>query len=281
VRLGCSTISLRTSVLDDACGLIAAAGFTVVDLGAVPTWCDHVNLLNGSPEQLERIRTTVERHAFRVAGIQAVPRIPDATDDLAELRRRHEVALDAAIATGSMLLVDPGTGIDCGRAAGLSRFARTIEMIAELARDRGVGLAIEAPNHGTLASTLDETLSLLELIDMPDLGIDLDTFHVFNCGSAAEDVVTALGDRIVHVACRDGRGDGTNHTPGDGDFDFGDFFSQLARIDYSGDVTLELIPDHEQSPAERSAHVVRARDWVEPMLNSSGLVPRTGTPDME
>jgi sugar phosphate isomerase/epimerase len=99
--------------------------------------------------------------------IQAVPRVPNARDDLAELRRRHVVA-SAAAGGEAALLADSATGIDCGRAAGLSRFTRTIEMIAELARDRGVGPAIEAPNHGTLASTLDETLSLLELVDMTD-----------------------------------------------------------------------------------------------------------------
>ena len=41
-RLGCSTISLRHLVLDEALAQITGLGFETIDLGALPGVCDHL-----------------------------------------------------------------------------------------------------------------------------------------------------------------------------------------------------------------------------------------------
>jgi sugar phosphate isomerase/epimerase len=273
VRLGCSSVTFAPQSAEDSLRRIADLGFTVVDLGAVPRWCDHVQLADPPRGQIQRLESLVGQYRFEVAGLQSVPWYPDSIDDAEELRRRYTVAADVAQAIGARgWLVDPGLGDDADRTRGLDRFKRTITMAAELAEIRGLRLGVEAPNYGTLAETLPQTLELIESADLPHLGIDLDTSHVLNCGSSTAEVLDAIGDRIIHVALRDGYRDGVSCTPGEGDFDFAEFFQLLARTSYVGDATIELIPSSAGASADdRADAAVRARNYLEPLLILPGM----------
>ena len=275
MRIGCSTITFGPQTTEEALQRIADLGFAVIDVAAVPQFFEHVQLIDPPAGEVERVAKLVRGHGFDVAGLQSVPWIPDAIDDLDELRRRYTVAADVAEAVGARAWVvdanNPGSGDEAGRAKGLDRFKRTISMAAELAEDRGLTLGIEAPHRGTLAQTLPEVVALLEASDLPQLGIDLDTSHVLNSGSSAAEFLDVIGDRIVHVALRDGKLGGAFCTPGDGDFDFGEFFRLLAECPYDGDVTLELEPvQHDATADDRAREARRARDYLQPLLSEAG-----------
>lgn len=275
VRIGCSTITFSSRPVEEALQRIADLGFDVIDLAAVPSFIDHVQLIDPPAGHADRLAALVDRHGFEVAALQSVPWLPDALDHPAELRRRYTVAADVAQAVGARAwIVDAGKahqGADeSARAAGLDRFTRTITMAAELAEARGLRLGVEAPHIGTLAQTLPETLELLDVADLPRLGVDLDTSHLLSSGAATADVLDALGPRVVHVALRDGRRDGPFCTPGDGDFDFGEFFRLLDGTGYTGDATLELEPARPDASAEdRATEAERARRYLAPLLTTA------------
>jgi sugar phosphate isomerase/epimerase len=269
MRLGCSTITFGPQPLEEALARIADLDFTVIDLAAVRGVFDHVRLDSGADE-VTRVGRLVSRYGFEVAGLQTVPWVPDAIDDYAELHRRYTVAADIAQMVGARAWVvdanrsDPG---ESGRATALDRFKRTITMAAELAWERGLRLGIEAPHRGTLAETISDAVALLDLADLPQLGIDFDTSHALNASASTVAALDALGPRIIHVAIRDARRGGGFCTPGDGDFDFAEFFRLLPATGYVGDVTLELEPaEPTVSADERAREAVRARDHVLPLL---------------
>lgn len=274
MQLGCSTITFGPQSIDEALSRIADLEFCIVDLAAVPGVFDHVRLVNPPPGQIERIADLVDGYGVAVASLQSVPWAPDSIDDPLELCRRYKIAADVAQAVGARCwIVDanrPDGAGEAGRAAGVERFKWSINMAAELAEARGLKLGVEAPHRWTLAETLPEVLELLEAVDVPQLGIDLDTSHVLNSGATATEVVNLIGHRVIHVALRDAvRDDGRFCTPGDGDFAFDEFFHALSECGYTGDVTLELEPAHvEASAEERVNEARRARAFVEPLISS-------------
>lgn len=271
MRIGCSTITFGPQSTEEALERIAELGFTVIDVAAVPSVFEHVQLISPPPGEVERVARLVHSYGFEVAGLQSVPCLPDAIDDQDELRRRYRIAADVAYAVGARAwIVDanrPDTNDSTGRTRGMDRFKRTIAMAAELAEERGLLLGVEAPHGGTLAETLPQVLELLEASDIPQLGIDLDTSHVLNVGASTADVLDAVGDRIVHVALRDGENGGRFCTPGDGDFDFAELFSLLMAIGYNGDAILELEPVAPDASVDIRAHeAARARDYLVPLM---------------
>jgi sugar phosphate isomerase/epimerase len=276
MRIGCSTITFGSQSLDEALERIADLGFTVIDVSAIPGVFDHVQLINPPAGEIEHAAKLVRAHGFIVAGLQSVPWHPDALDDPSELRRRYTVAADIAQAVGARAwIVDanrPEPGGPAGRAKGLERFKRTIAMAAELASERGLCLAVEAPHRGTLAENLSQVLELLEVSDIPELGIDVDTSHVLKAGAPTAEVLEAIGHRIVHVALRDGQQDGADLTPGDGDFDFAEFFALLSDTGYDGDATLELEPALANATADDCAReAVRARNYLRQLSAADGI----------
>jgi sugar phosphate isomerase/epimerase len=273
MRIGCSTICFGPQTTEEALRRIAELGFTVVDVAAVPRFFEHVNLVDPPAGEVDRVAKLVHDHGFEVAGLQSVPWVPDALDDPDELRRRYTVAADAAVAVGARAwVVDAGSQAGIAeRREGFDRFRRTIAMAAGLAEERGLRLAIEAPHKGTLAETLPQVLELLDVSGVPGLGIDLDTSHVLNSGSSTKEMLDALGGRIAHVALRDGHRGAGFCTPGDGEFDFAEFFDLLAATGYTGDATLELEPAREASADDRARDVARARTFLQPLVARAGL----------
>ncbi|WP_084469783.1 sugar phosphate isomerase/epimerase family protein [Jiangella gansuensis] len=278
MRIGCSTITFGPQPVAEALQRIADLGFSVVDLAAAPSYFEHIRLVDPPAGQAEVVAGLVQAHGLEVAGFISVPWVPDAIDDAEELRRRYVVAADAALAVGaSAWIVDanvPASDDSHGRAVSLARFKRTITMAAELAAARGLRLGIEAPHSGTLAASLPEVIELLDAAGLPDLGIGLDTCHIFNSGASTADMLSAIGGRVVHVALRDAHADGRSCTPGDGAFDFDEFFQLLRQVGYTGDATLELEPPNPNASAdERASEARRGRDYVERLLTANYSTP--------
>jgi sugar phosphate isomerase/epimerase len=79
-----------------------------------------------------------------------------------------------------------------------SKVAESLAELADIAAPYGVRLALEpvafAPLH-----TLSQALEVLDAADRPNVGLCLDTFHLW-CGGTPWDEVAALDPRLVYVA---------------------------------------------------------------------------------
>lgn len=190
-----------------------------------------------------------------------------------EPRRRKAVeeslaAVKAASALGAgVLVVHPGVPTDQHPGARDNRtdaLVRSIEELQAAAEPLGVRLALEViPNS---IADADSLVRLLEdPLDMPGLGVCLDTGHAFILGDVAECVETASGYLITtHVHDNDGRQD-THGVPFSGGIDWPTVLMAFRKVGYEGTWMFEVAGDEPRRVLERAG---RARRRMEELLTS-------------
>lgn len=164
--------------------------------------------------------------------------------------------IDIACALGS-----PYVSLTSGRAVpGLSpeqsiEFLRdSLQELLRYAEEKSVRIGIEY-EPGLLIERCEELLMLIEEINSPCLGANLDLGHSHVLAEDPEAVVSALDRRIYHVHIEDIKARKHYHlVPGTGDIDFSALFGILEAHNYEGMATVELYSyPHEPEAAARQA----------------------------
>ncbi len=118
--------------------------------------------------------------------------------------------LDIALLLGTdHIRLDPGTALPADRAADpdmdyiLARMAEGMALVADVAADLDIKVGIE--NHGMLVGKVALVKRLIELIDRPNLGANIDptNFYVVH-GEDHIEGTRILADRATHVHLKDG-----------------------------------------------------------------------------
>lgn len=259
--IGCSTILFHAKPASEALSLIADAGFGTIDLGAVPSFCPHVDLDDPDVSATARL---VSSHGFVVASVNSVPWVGIDPADSDAVFKRNLVALAAAQALETKVMtVDAGKRLEGeSRPDAVARWARHTNRVLDAAEGSGVEVQIEAPHTGTLAGNVDETTELLDALDRP-VRITYDTSHIIAGGDTTERSLQILGPLIGHVHLRDARGADIHFTAGDGEYDFAALLKYLDGRD--GQVALVLEPEYgaaQMSDEELTSEALRGRDYV-------------------
>lgn len=165
----------------------------------------------------------------------------------------NRAAIDEAAALGARTLVLVPGGLPPGDkdiAGARSRVADAVADLVPYARERGVTLGLE-PVHPIYAadrgvvSTLAQALDIAERFDAQDVGVVVDTFHVWWEPDVLAQIARA-GDRITSYQICDwitplppdallARG-----MMGDGHIDFPELTRAVAKAGYTGDVEVEI-----------------------------------------
>lgn len=165
----------------------------------------------------------------------------------------NRAAIDEAAALGAAVLVLVPGGLPDGDRDLVAARARAQDAVAELvpyAAERGVRLGIE-PMHPMYAadrgvvSTLEQALTMAAPFAAADVGVVIDTFHLW-WEPGILDLVAGAGDRIASYQICDwitplpadallSRG-----MVGDGHIDFSAFTRAVAAAGYAGDVEVEI-----------------------------------------
>jgi sugar phosphate isomerase/epimerase len=169
----------------------------------------------------------------------------------AESRNREAIEEAAALNAATLVLVAGGLPPgDRDLEAARSRAARAIEQLVPYTQELGVNLGIEpmnpiyAADRGVI-STLAQALDIAERFDAADVGVVVDTFHLWWEPGVSEQLLRA-GERIVSYQICDwitplpadtllARG-----MMGDGHVDFTAFTRSVAAAGYGGDVEVEI-----------------------------------------
>jgi sugar phosphate isomerase/epimerase len=169
----------------------------------------------------------------------------------AEARNREALEEAAALGAATLVLVPGGLPAgDRDLEGARQRAARALERLVPVAHELGVRLGIEpmnpiyAADRGVI-STLASALDLAERFAVADVGVVVDTFHLWWEPGVAEQVLRA-GERIVSYQVCDwitplpadtllARG-----MMGDGHIDFASLTRAVARAGYTGDVEVEI-----------------------------------------
>jgi sugar phosphate isomerase/epimerase len=171
--------------------------------------------------------------------------------EAAETNNRAAIEEAAALNAVTLVLVPGGLPPgDRDLQAARDRAARALERLVPYAHDHEVTLGLEPMNpiytadRGVI-STLAQALDIAERFEPEDVGIVVDTFHLWWEPGIAEQVQRA-GERIVSYQVSDwitplppdtllARG-----MMGDGHIDFTSFTSSVVKAGYRGDIEVEI-----------------------------------------
>jgi D-psicose/D-tagatose/L-ribulose 3-epimerase len=112
-----------------------------------------------------------------------------------------------------------------------------VQRAADYAAQREIALAVEPLNRfeTDLLNTVEQAMRFLSLVNRPNVGLLLDTFHMNIEEMNIPDAIRQAGDRLFHFhACANDRG-----TPGHDHLPWSAIVGALRDVDYDGPVVIE------------------------------------------
>lgn len=135
-----------------------------------------------------------------------------------------------------------------------SRLARRLRECANVLSTYGVRLGLEfvGPHHlrnkkYPFVQDLKQLTSFLEGVGAANVGILMDSYHVYTAEVPATELLQLSGHQIVHVHINDANEvpaqahDGRRLLPGDGQIDLTGFVEALYSVGYSGPISAEVL----------------------------------------
>jgi len=245
-RLSCSTICFRHFPLTEALAAIRSLGFTHVDIGTLPGFCDHFDFVRATAEDAARFCAVVRTSGLRVHTFTTNIGEPNEAGFSPESYRGAGLTnIRVAAELGAIgVVLNCGATIDRARDGFSDHVARVGEAIGNLAPDAasaGVRLMIEAPHKSKLCRDADDALALLRACGHPNVQLILDINHHHAAGWKPARVVAALGAAnigIVHL--RDAAGRDNRFPLGAGEIDFRELCEALENAGYTGRYAFEF-----------------------------------------
>ncbi len=120
--------------------------------------------------------------------------------------------------------------------------ADRIAEVGELIATAGTRLAVE-PHVGSILEHPRHAAWLIQRINSPSVRLNFDISHFAVAGYPLEDTVAQLAPLAIHTHVKDGRMvDGKVQwlLSGEGDFDYADYFQEMAKADWRGCITVEI-----------------------------------------
>jgi 4-hydroxyphenylpyruvate dioxygenase len=152
--------------------------------------------------------------------------------------------------------------------------AAQLAALADLAGGHGVKVAYEALAWGKYVNDYEHAHRLVEMVDHPNLGTCLDSFHILSRDWDTAPIENINADKIFFVQVADAPKlsmdvlSWSRHYrvfPGEGQFELAKFMGHVVRAGYTGPVSLEVFNDvFRQSDVERTAvDAMRSLIWLE------------------
>jgi sugar phosphate isomerase/epimerase len=278
MRFGYSTNAfVKFSVLE-AVERIARLGFTGAEI-----MCDRPHLYPSDfgEAELANLKERIEQSGLRVTNLNSFTLfavgdtyLPSWIEPEAERRRIRIDHTFRCLRLASRLgckniSVPPGgplQGMDEKEA--LVLFRRGLEEVAPFAEQLGVDILVE-PEPGLLLENSRQFRNFILNVGSPSVGLNFDMGHFFCAGEDPARAFEELFEWIGHVHIEDIAPSRVhNHLiPGRGAIDFVEMFKTMARLNYGGDISLELYP-YVDTPEEAGRESL---SYLLPVFEEAGL----------
>lgn len=252
MKLGIATVCISGN-LHEKLEAIAAAGFEAVeifenDLIAHP----------GSPGEVRRICADLRLRIVTCQPFRDFEGMPAARRERTFDRAERKFDLLQELGTDLLFVC---SSVSPEAEGGISRLSDDFAELAERAARRGLRVGYEALAWGRHISDYRDAWEIVRRAAQPNLGVILDSFHIFSRGHELSTMRSIPGDRIFLVQVADAPRlqmdplSWSRHwrcLPGQGDFDLPGFMDALLATDYIGDLTLEIFNDRFRAGSARS-----------------------------
>jgi D-psicose/D-tagatose/L-ribulose 3-epimerase len=217
----------------------AEAGFKSVE----------VSLLGQTPERAKKISNLADDLNISLTCTTGLTKDEDISSSDPNIQKNGVEALKKAINMTSIMSSDLLTGVvhsawgvsntlGEGKEDKFINSSNSIKKISSLLVEKNVKLGIEPLNRyeTDFINTVDEGLKLCELIDHPNVGLLLDSYHMNIEEKNVCQSIEKAKDKLFHFqVAENDRG-----VPGTGSINWTAIFSTLKKINYNKNVTLEM-----------------------------------------
>jgi len=259
-KLAGHTNSYHSYSFEEALAGISAAGFSCVELSAVPGWTEHV-VLNGT----EGVRQQLSEYGLEPVSISAHS---DLTTSEGVQHGIHAVRWAAEF---GLDIVNSAIGGHASQDENEEAFLANVNELADAADAEGVVVALEI--HGDIMATGALTLPLLAKIGRDSIQVNYDTGNCeFYGDTKAVDDLEAIAPHLAHVHLKDttgGKGVWNFPAIGAGVVDFERVLEILNDCGYTGPYSVEI--EFEGEPWPSLADVNEAMRQSHTHLSSLGL----------
>ena len=288
MKLSFSTNAYTRFSIFEAVRRIAGAGYAGVEILAD---APHLFPLTFRESDADRLATLLSETGLKPASINAntatgyygrefwEPLFEPSLANPVEAERRWRMDYTRRCIELAAHLGCPSVSITSGRMvpgiapeASLDLLKESLRELLPFAQSHAVRLGIEY-EPGLIIENCLELAALLDDLESPYLGANLDLGHSRVLEEDPETVLKILRKKVFHVHLEDIAGIRHYHLiPGEGDMDFDRLFRLLELHGYGGFVTVELYT-YPHCPDEAAR---KALEHLSPIL--SGHLPRTGAP---
>jgi sugar phosphate isomerase/epimerase len=241
MKSGCGTVLFNQLDLYGALQHIAWAGYQGAELACMANMAQHVEL-NTSLSYIDEVKSTARKHGLKLFAIEAFfGNQPDG----------EKIKLMTKVFDVAQKLDIPVVAIRSeGKAGNTEATAQVINYIGELcqlAESRGVKIAVK-PHVGHSFHNTETIIQLLNAVNSPALGVNLDASNFFRDGDDPAEAVSKLGNKIFHAHIRDTTSDrNQGRTPleiqiaGRGVLDWPQILGRLKDVGYNGALDMQII----------------------------------------
>jgi len=151
-----------------------------------------------------RVRSLLDVAGLPIAAVDTSIRLAGADHDQAVADLRAFLDLAAEWESPLVRVFGGHATAEQSHDAALDQMARLLASAAPDAERRGIAIGVETHDAFSSARTV---ASLLSRVDSPAVGALWDVLHTSRMGETPDEVTDLLGERLLHVHVKDGRGE--------------------------------------------------------------------------
>ena len=234
IKLGVNTVLFKDYSLREAARSIKAAGFDGMELSAIKGMCEHLPV-----EEWRSYKGEIQSLSAQY-GLELI------SMEVASLERERLLKAFEAGAEIGIPIINVGPSGKSDVEEDLAQSLETLAARAEDAAQFGVTLCCKA-HVGSAVYNTPTTLRMMEAVQSPNFGVDMDPSHIWRAGEKPEDALPSVISRVKHIHIRDCKGEGPSpgepalQACGRGDIDLFGYFKAMTDAQYDGPVCLEVI----------------------------------------
>ena len=263
MKLGANSALFGGHSIEAAFKSIAMAGYDGIELSVIDGMSEHL-VLDRWEELVPEIRDLSDEYGLELLAMEQPLRVPEVMDRACR-----------AASTLGIPVVNCGPGGTSGDEDSLKASIESLSEMAKIGEEHGVTVCVKAHFGASIYNT-PTTLRVMETIDSPAFGIDMDPSHIHRAGENPAEAIAAVMSRVKHVHIRDckgmqsGPGKPEDQANGRGDIDLLGFVRVLHEHGYDGALNLEVIGAKDYSLEQCCTIAAESRGHMEACLQACG-----------
>lgn len=231
MKIGYRTAGLKDMKWKESFSILNEIGYNFVEI-----CLEESEVLKGEKDKVEEVKSLLKENNLKASISYHGDKVP-----LAKKIENTYKAIDFAgkLSVDTVIInsetVEPGKEKEQFRDL-VSRY----QNFCKYAGEKNIKLAVE-PEPDLVIHGLKETLQLLEEVNSPYLGVNLDIGHAYITDNDLNKVINELQDSLIYTHLEDISGKVHQHLlPGEGDINFEELIKSLEDIEYEGPLVFDL-----------------------------------------